>query len=157
MHYNWTNIGIVLAFFIIMFMKMLCWKLLGQLVEWKHIIEKRPFYYFHHGISCNIKNVERWNLSCIMGWTQWAIKPQIGFTTSINLILTSCWCQIAHIIWTSTHEVNIMSRMCLEHDHWQNNWWTQFLVEKTFYVNVRHQFDIHNFKSQKVAFWPMDW
>ena len=34
--------------------------------------------------------------------------------TSIDLIFTSCWCQIVNIIMRSTHEVNMMSRMCLE-------------------------------------------
>ena len=47
-------------------------------------------------------------------------------TTSVDLILTPGWCQISNI-WTSTHAVNMMSRMCLENDHWQmnlvNKWW----------------------------------
>ena len=42
-------------------------------------------------------------------------------TTSIDLILTSCWCQIANIIWTSTYEGNMMSRMCLENDQSDQN------------------------------------
>ena len=38
-------------------------------------------------------------------------------TTSIDLISTSLWYH--NIIWTSTLEVNMMSRMCLENYHWQ--------------------------------------
>ena len=54
--------------------------------------------------------------------------------------------------WTSTLEVNMMSRMCLENYRWQNN-----LVKKTFWlkkpisaekilfdVNVQHQFDTNS-------------
>ena len=59
-------------------------------------------------------------------------------TMSIDLIITCYWCQIANSIWTSTHEVNMMSRMCLEDDHWQkhlvktNFCWKLILAENLF-------------------------
>ena len=42
----------------------------------------------------------------------------------------------------------MMSIMCLENDHWQNNLAKKYLVEKTWlkyiYVNVQHQFDTNH-------------
>ena len=40
-------------------------------------------------------------------------------TTSIDLILTCHLCQIINIVWTLTHYVNLISRMCLENNHWK--------------------------------------
>ena len=52
-------------------------------------------------------------------------------TTSIDQSLTLCSnCQIANIIWTSTHEVKMMSIMCLENDTWQKYLVKTILVEK---------------------------
>ena len=79
-------------------------------------------------------------------------------TNLIDLMLTSCWCQLANIIWTSTHEVNMMSRMCLENDHWQNNFvktnfgWKKHLSE-VFYINERHQFDANSWHQFGVNSW----
>ena len=94
-------------------------------------------------------------------------------TTSIDLILTFCWCQIANIIWTSTHVVNTMPRMCLEIDHWQKNVKTcgrkTFGLKTCFYfANIRHQFDANSWSwcrwswcrqltSQKLSFLTYGW
>ena len=50
------------------------------------------------------------------------------------MILKPCLCQIANILWTSTHEVNMMSRMCLENDHWQKPLGKHILVEKNVWL-----------------------
>ena len=73
--------------------------------------------------------------------------------TSIDLIVTSCWCQVASI------EVNMMSRMCIENDHWQQqkkcenkfclkkNCLKKSFGRKILYVNVWHQFDANSWSQ----------
>ena len=87
--------------------------------------------------------------------------PNVGQyhgTTSIDLILTSCWYQIAHTIWTSTHEVNTW-RMCLENDPRQKTFGENKLwLKKGFgwnfvYVNVRHQFGANSLCQFDVDNW----
>ena len=78
--------------------------------------------------------------------TQWRLKSQIDVNCwplsshNVNLILISC-CQIANITWTSTHAINIMSRMYLENNHWQQN------MKKHFGWNILSDF----FKCQCVT------
>ena len=89
---------------------------------------------------------------------------QYHCTTLIELMLKSCWCQIVNTIWISTHEVNMMSRMCLENDYWQKHLmkkyvgWKNILVEKNIFnfflnVNVQHQFDINSWRQFDVDSW----
>ena len=60
---------------------------------------------------------------------QWALEPQIdiksGSMSWHNINRPDFYAllkyKITNIICTSTHEVNIMSRVCLENDHWQQN------------------------------------
>ena len=65
-------------------------------------------------------------------------------TTSIDLIWTSCWCQIANIIWTSTHKINMMPRMCQENDHWQQNLVKNNVGWNFVYVDVQCQFNANS-------------
>ena len=95
-------------------------------------------------------------------------------TTLVNLILTSCWCQIANIIWTSAHEANMMSRICLENDHCETNlmkknvgwkiYFVQFLLLMSMYsyvsmcqfnTNSWRQFDVESWRHKNYHFWPM--
>ena len=51
---------------------------------------------------------------------------------------------------TSTHKVNLVPRMCLENDHWQNNF--KSCVDKTFWLKkqtfccqfVQHELDTNS-------------
>ena len=51
-----------------------------------------------------------------ISWKSW---HTINIPDFDIVLMSSCWCQIANIIWTSTHEVYMMSRICVENDHWQ--------------------------------------
>ena len=109
-----------------------------------------------HDSSCQITMR---TLSVGTGTSNWHQHVhQYHGTTSIYLILTSCWCQLRNI-WTSTHEVNMISIMCLDNDHWQTHMVKKKVEQKIglknnlvwksvwldiLNINVQHQFDVNS-------------